>query len=620
MPLKRGCLYTSLFSFVLRASTLQDLILSSVLNYLSGPPTSPSKHQNIIMSATFSRRNRNAIRDSDLPKKRLHSDHEVHEPRNAKETTRSESEKPTASLEEAELLMGAANIGNIAEEQVVYLTVNDGDTIHQQDVHQEQDQVMEEPQQPELTEEELRKELQALLDSQLSGHTENDDDERHLIRSRDQLEMQDDTENDTQETGDPPAKSFTTNEIQLFIDNQIKRQHQQQIIEEQFQEDSTHNHGRSGQQTQQHLILVTQNGDKIILIQNPNEMESEDGEGSGMDYIPPEFTEEQEIVNLMRNKHRQQLFMNQLHHLREIHQKKLPSNVTTPAVPHMQPIKLVPIDSGDDSNAGGDGPEDLFASMMGKTSSATKTRNVVKKPFVRKREGEGPKWFRPVNNYLNLAIKYVKRREEKVEEVAKSFPSASSSFEKRCKDMKQDFTKVELAIERFQNTIGKELEDATQKFQSFLRDYHLEGSIGELEAEDEVDEFDSNMFEPDLPGSDKPKTYTRKVKKNLISGEGTSGMQIITPANISITSATASEEHELEATHVIVNQEEEDPFEFKQESEEDVVITPVSTNTSITMQQEEVSPKKSGRLQTRKRPDPPVLRTPSARTKKPTRR
>lgn len=182
-----------------------------------------------------------------------------------------------------------------------------------------------------------------------------------------------------------------------------------------------------------------------------------------------------------------------------------------------------------------------------------------------------------------------------------------------------------MSIERFHNTIGKELDEATQKFQTFLRDYHLEGSIGELEAEDEVDEFDSNMFEIE-PQDDKPKQI-RKVRKNVVSGEGSSEIQVIAPSNISITSATALPIGETEPTHVMVNVEE-DPFEFKQEPEADVSVTPVTvassstpTVTITTKSQSDPSPaKKFARSQSRKKPEPPVLRTPSARTKKPVRR
>lgn len=605
------------------------------------------------------RRTKNAIKESELPppKARNREDHQGHlspvrtTSRGIKDRSpRSESiNKPTASeLEEAQLLIGAA--GSISEEQLVYL-VNDESHIQNQVIQeQQQSQVQSqeqppEPPQPQLTEEELQKELQALLDSQLEHRNNEDDESRHLIRNREQLEAEPDDEVDyTTSAGlvDTPSKGFTANEIQTFHNNQIRRQHHLQTLEDTFE---THS---SSQRQPHHLILVTQNGDKIILIQNPNELDDSDADLTG-DYQLPEFTEEQERQLQAIHQYRQMCFVKQLDRLRELHQQRLHPSVTTPAVPHLQPIKLVPFpksDSFSDDECGTEGGSEVKLTPL---PTLTKSRpKQIKKATttpkgVVKKEIEFPKWFKPIRNYLNLAVKYVRRREEKIEEVVKMFPQASSGFEKRCSDLKQDFLNIECAIERFQNTIGSQLEEATQKFHTLLKDYHLENSLADMEAEDEVDEFDSNIFDVDQK-SIQPQQQ-RRFKKNVVTTEGNStNIQIITPSNISITSATAEVTNNNNSQATADADESEDPFEFRQEPEPLVKVTPVtssksrSLNTPIIVEVKDpsntnkdvnnTSPSKvvrSARLQTRKRtaeepPIQPPSRSPSTRPRKAPRR
>lgn len=305
------------------------------------------------------------------------------------------------------------------------------------------------------------------------------------------------------------------------------------------------------------------------------------------------------------------MLLMQLNRLREQHKQRLPASVTTPAVPHLQPITLVPYPkSVPDSELN----EETGAFEADESAAGRLSRSKSKKP-LRKREGEFPKWFRPINNYLSLASKYVKRREQKIDEVAKLFPSTSASFEKRCQEMKQEFLKIELTIERFQNTVGKDLEDASSKFQSFLRDYHLDSCIGEVEAEDETDEFDCNLFEPEEV--DKPKAR-RFTKKSLIGAEGSSDMHIITPSNISITSAATTDEVEdnCEQGDEGAADCSEDPFEFTPEPEPLVDVKAVPAQNSISKSScdkgDSQRPIRSARLQSRKKPDEPI-RSPSRR-------
>lgn len=557
-------------------------------------------------------RQRNAIRERDLPKKRPNPDQGSHvSPLPLKDRYKSDNDKPTPSeLEEAQLLIGAAagSIGNnnlTGEEQVVYL-VNDVE------VHNGSSDQAEEPAKPELTEEELQRELQALLDSQLDQRAEDDDsDSKHLIKNRDQLEDMDGDGPESELIGARPTKGFSASELQAFMNNQIRKQHQQQIMDE----NQEVHHNRNNQQQQQ-LVLITANGDKIILIQNPNDMGSEDGEMGAGDYqgVKTEIDEQEELRIQMQHKRRQQMLLMQLDRLREQHKQRLPTSVTTPAVPHLQPITLVPYPKSGPEPELNDETGSFDAEDPANPSGHRLQRSKLKKP-LRKREGEFPKWFRPINNYLSLASKYVKRREEKIDEVAKLFPSTSASFEKRCQEMKQEFLKIELTIERFQNTVGKDLEEASSKFQSFLRDYHLDSCIGEVEAEDETDEFDCNLFEPEEV-LDKPKAR-RFVKKSLIGTEGSSDMHIITPSNISITSAAARDEHEDNcADDAVPADETEDPFEFTPDPEPLVDVTAVPAQNSIAKSSPDKAegqrPVRSTRLQNRKKPEEPI-RSPSRR-------
>lgn len=579
------------------------------------PDSRPQQQgSNIVMNTGTSRRQRNAIRDSDLPKKRSHPDsgHVLSPTRPLKDRYKSETDKPTPSeLEEAQLLIGAAagsmNHANSmgGEEQVVYL-VNESDVQAGSSGGVDQ---AEEPAKPELTEEELRIELQALLDSQLEPRPDDEDsDSRHLIKNRDQLESDHmpDGDADGENTASVPSKGFSANEIQAFMNHQIKKQHQQQIMDE-----SQEVHMNRHPQQQQQLVLITSNGEKIILISNPNGNDggSEDGDAAGGDYqaVKTEIDEQEEQQIQSQHRRRQQMLLMQLDRLREQHKQRLPASVTTPAVPHLQPITLVPYPKPEvelNDETGTFESEESGPRLSG--------RSKAKKP-LRKRDGEFPKWLRPINNYLSLATKYVKRREDKIDEVAKSFPSSSATFEKRCQELKQEFLKIELTIERFQNTVGKDLEEASAKFHSFLRDQYLDSCIGEIEAEDETDEFDCNLFEPEEV--DKPKAR-RFTKKSLIAGDGSTDMQIITPSNISITSAAATQDFETNCIDTSAGADgNEDPFEFTPEPEPLVDVKPVPNSAAKSASDKSIEsqrPVRSARLQNRKKAEEPI-RSPSRR-------
>ena len=117
----------------------------------------------------------------------------------------------------------------------------------------------------------LKKELQELLDSQLNNNESKEG--KSSIKEESEL--------------DEPTKGFTSTEIQAFINNQLRKQNQKKILNS--SDTASHVEIETSSQSQQqvigeelepegeenisgqHLILVTQNGDKIILIQNSGE-------------------------------------------------------------------------------------------------------------------------------------------------------------------------------------------------------------------------------------------------------------------------------------------------------------------------------------------------------------
>ena len=112
----------------------------------------------------------------------------------------------------------------------------------------------------------LKKELQELLDSQLNNNESKEG--KSSIKEESEL--------------DEPTKGFTSTEIQAFINNQLRKQNQKKILNS--SDTASHVEIETSSQSQQqvigeelepegeenisgqHLILVTQNGDKIILI------------------------------------------------------------------------------------------------------------------------------------------------------------------------------------------------------------------------------------------------------------------------------------------------------------------------------------------------------------------
>lgn len=613
------------------------------------------------MSSGSRRPTRNAIRDSDLPKSRGNSSNQSSGGRSAGTSSRSNRrQEPTesttvktttttlSSLEEAQLLIGAAGSMTGDEGQVLYFYSDDQSGqahVVQQDVIQSEEpqnqeapsneqqqestegtEALEtEPAKPEISEEDLKKELQALLDSQIpSASSDEDDASKHLMGKNPDEELIEDP--DAHERPEP-TKGFSKSEIQAFMNNQIKKQHQHHVQMEQDEQKKLHQdqvqvttrNNHRGQQEQHVQILVTENGHKIILIQNP---ESEDNDPA--DFQPQiELSEEEEQLIQMQHKARQQMLLMHLEKLREVHKRKLPASVTTPAVPHLQPIKLVPIPksgkrSTNDTNDTSatcvktepgqeEESEEASGSQSGvATSSSSRHRSKPKVLRVTKKPvGPYPRWFRPTVSYLNLAVRYMKRRQEKVEHVKKLFPTGSSSFERRCQDMKESLMNLELMIERFQNSIGQEIEDVSNKFKSFLRDFHLEDTMCEIEAEDDVDEFDSNLFDfeslhqADLSSSSADaKSKSRRNNRRSVVNTG-SNMQLITPPTISITSASVADAVVVDDNHndtaaadesSSTNDKSKDPFVFK-DTEQLVAVKAILPSSLSSNSSTSVSPK-----------------------------
>ncbi|KAI1303620.1 hypothetical protein HDE_02204 [Halotydeus destructor] len=299
-----------------------------------------------------------------------------------KNRTLKRASKGQVDIDEAELLAGLGEVRQHDDEQIVFQVVQETADGQHQIVGQlcsedgtpigveseEAGQGTEESEEKqELTDEELQKELQFLLDSQLEGQRNEDESEvaKHLITNREQLH-EDDTDGQAEDQQDildqtdaaVPNKGFSISEIQAFMNNQIKKQHQQQVLDEENENHLQLQQAASSQGQQRHIILVTENGDKIILLQNSSDMENDENSESMVDYQPqidldPE--EEAHIQTVARE--RQAAFVSQLEILREKHKRTLHIDVLTPQVPHLQPIKLVPYPKNGLVSTGDEGVE-----------------------------------------------------------------------------------------------------------------------------------------------------------------------------------------------------------------------------------------------------------------------
>ncbi|KAI1303602.1 hypothetical protein HDE_02170 [Halotydeus destructor] len=513
--------------------------------------------------------------------------------------------KAQVDIDEAELLAGLGGVRQHDDEQIVFQVVQDTTGIQQQQIVDqlctedvasiEHGQGTESEVKQELTDEELQKELQELLDSQLEGQRLDDDTEiaKHLITNHEQLhemdsegQLEDQSDAIDQDGSMTPNKGFTISEIQAFMNNQIRKQHYQHMLGEENDNHLQLQQAASTQNQQRHIILVTENGDKIIFLQNSGVMDNEDKSESIVNYQQHfENDLEEEALIQLTARERRAAFVSQLEILREKHKRTLHIDVLTSQVSHLQPIKLVPypkngpseegselcspsnvagikrrpavktLSSGATENKpiqsdGQDGsPEPVSDSpklveivsninMESSPNPNVPTNEVSEKRSKRKSNMKNkkpvappPKWLVPVNAYLRMAQTYVKRREDKIDEVAKFFPPASSSFDERAKQMKCDFVKLELTVERFKNTIGKELEDISSKFKSFMRDYRLESVVGEIEAEDELDEFDENVY------CDQIMSDQLTANKRKFPGK----MKLIMPPSMTMTTSKISE-------------------------------------------------------------------------------
>lgn len=412
-------------------------------------------------------------------------------------------------------------------------------------------EVNEEPNQ-----EQLKKELQDLLDSQLNNDTKDV-----------KVEVKEEVD------GDEPSKGFTSSEIHAFINNQLRKQSQgkseetsetsdtstgptalevataqssqRQMIEEELEPEGEENIGG------QHLILVTQNGDKIILIQNSNGTLDEEGnsqvdasnlvgaicedETRGLEntasYQPSVDMDEQEELQVqMQHKVRQQMFLMQLEKLREKHKERNLNENNTVTSDEQQfsdsnswyDLDFVKNDSpgGKSSNRKGEGR---------RNRTGLNEKNVI-----------NAKWVSHFDNCLEKAFSFVKRRRERLEELGKFFPSASSSFDSRRQRLRDQYLKMELNIERLQNTLIKDLNYFEVDLKTFVSDFHLESLASQIEEDDEKEDQDLSNTISNLPSG--YQSYLGGVKTtHLPLDSSLNNIKLITPSDITITSTVDSE-------------------------------------------------------------------------------
>lgn len=382
-----------------------------------------------------------------------------------------------SELPEAELLASLSQVRTGDDEQIVFQVMPEAEHANGNNDEGAGEQQSAEPQ---LTEEEINEQLQKLLDSQLVDPPPEDDSQKSKTCVDD---------------GQKPTKRFSADEMQSFLNNQLKKQNQANQEKELHQQTPQQLQGR-----QIIIVTETEDGEKIFLLQNTNEDGDEITPEAIVEYSQQTEIDEQEEMQIqMQARQRQAAFVSQLEILRKKHQETLHPDVTTPAVPHMQPIKLLPIpkaqgtlvvepvteeDLLDAAPPAADTPKNFSSRKRSSRGNGQRPR-VTNLKLVARPEAQtpAPKWHEPMLKNLQSAQMYIRRRECKIDEVAKFFPTPSSAFERRCVDLRHDFTKIDKMIDRFKSAMTKELDEANAKFRAFLTDYHLGSVIDELDAE-----------------------------------------------------------------------------------------------------------------------------------------
>ena len=381
-----------------------------------------------------------------------------------------------------------------------------------------------------------------------------------------------------EENDDGGSKVFTVNDIQTLMDNQLLHKSQlDQNLE-------------NNKLEQQHLILVTQNGDKIILIQNPSVADNQSVQLNTAPAIQPPTTtvrrpeENTNVTNLNRtesindkqlvplstasvdnepmadnetndeaedkveeltriqlqHRTRQQSLMLQLERLKEKHNKNSRTDDDEPNASTTEEDNFWEFDETNEYE-------------KQKSSHKSSKQNAKKKSIPIEKFYCEAKWYISTCNNLEKAHNYVRRRSENVEQLSKYFPTASYAFESRCAELRKHLKKLELNLERFQNVLGKDLHFVENKLKNFFQDYHLEQFQAEIEEEDMKDldpccsenhhlysnhlgsncssftnQCDTHLHQPVISNC---KNSTNSFSKLFTSSK----MELITPSSISIT-------------------------------------------------------------------------------------
>lgn len=373
-------------------------------------------------------------------------------------------------------------------------------------------------------------------------------------------------------------KVFTVNDIQTLMNNQSL--HKSQLDQNLDQTNKL--------DQQQYLILVKQNGDKIILIQNPsvadNQLQINSTSSSNLNVDPIE--EINHTIDTVISNQDKELSLNSSQaetdeFLLSNNQENLDDNEIDPELSriqlqHKQRQKSLMLqlerlkekhrqkEFADNNEEEKSTEDDTWEFNIDETNEYEKQRSNHKtKQYAKKKSIPiekfccEAKWFPSFCNDLEKAHNYVKRRSENVEQLSKYFPIASYAFESRCAELKKHLKKLELNLERFQNVLGKDLHFVENKLKNFFQDYHLEQFSAVIEDEDEKDlkqSLDNHLMFNNSYGSSNLSNNRSMISNNQNKSQhllnsnshknnsknssvfaSSSKLELITPMSISIT-------------------------------------------------------------------------------------
>lgn len=392
--------------------------------------------------------------------------------------------------------------------------------------------------------------------------------------SSEELDKQDDLiEND---------KAFTVNDIQALMDNQLL--HKSQLDQ---------NLENNKLEQQQHLILVTQNGDKIILIQNPtvndNQLHIQNNLNAtnSNDHLPSHTN--RIIEPVLSNDNQENNFNSNLNStinsnklinhpesdsnlnnqtsnehvvegkedddesrpVEEVNRIQMQHKIRQQSLMlHFERLKekfklnnRQEVDDSEQQASSSLNEDDHFWEFSADEPNKYEMQRSNYKPKTNVKRKSVPieqfyceaKWYPSFCNNLEKAHNHLKRRSENIDQLSKYFPTASYTFDSRCTELRNLLNKLELNLERFQNVMGRDLHFIEEKLKTFFQDYHLEQFESEIEEQDRKDlEQNSDIHNNYYHNSINHNNQSSLGLKNKMV-QSLSKMELITPSSISIT-------------------------------------------------------------------------------------